>query len=529
MSVETEKLKKENEALKKEIKSLKEGLDSLRKRVDSMKSDTSVGDLKFGGGAFEFMKEGQSVFSSFREIVKDTGTLLSPDGKLFSEIAGFGEKSVKLFGDIRQGLQATKDLQEGMRAFAQVGQDARGSLVELAIRFKALGVNMSNMNNILDSSIIGFGTTAGQAKELAEEVGAIGNATGVGMREAVRNFDYAQSRMAYSGDKLLANFKNLQLTSAQTGIGFQELTNAFGDSMDTFEGSASKAGNLNAILGRSIFNSIDLLGQTESERITTMVKGIRESVDVQALSKNKFQLKAVASGLGLSVDQTRRLLSGQMSVDDALKQKQADDPRAAQMKKMAEMLGQVNGGLEQFDYLIRRTRSTMDNAIVAANMQQRKIIQQGMVAITGATNMNPADFMRTLNEMGEAVLKGGLDMSQVQDVVSTAKTALVNQIKEGKLNKEEMKNVKAAFDKLKSTVEQVGDPRAVSPSGYGSFGVYSFSDKEKISDFAKFIGDGTENAVNQALKVFEKTFSSTTFKLMIGDKDFSAAVKAVTK
>ena len=109
------------------------------------------------------------------------------------------------------------------------------------------------------------------------------------------------------------------------GVGFDKLTSSFGDTMDTFEGSASKAGSLNAILGRSVFNSIELLGQTEAERVKTIVQGIRESVDVRALSKNKFQLKAVAQGLGLTPDETRRLLTGQMSVDEALAGKESKD------------------------------------------------------------------------------------------------------------------------------------------------------------------------------------------------------------
>ena len=81
--------------------------------------------------------------------------------------------------------------------------------------------------------------------------------------------------------------------------------------MDTFQGSATKAGNLNAILGRSVFNSIDLLGKTEAERVDTIVKGVQRSIGGDVNRLGKFQLKAVAEGMGLSVEDTRRLLSGQ--------------------------------------------------------------------------------------------------------------------------------------------------------------------------------------------------------------------------
>ena len=511
--------------LQKKVDSLTKQLAGVSKKVDAAGTG-GVDEIKLGGGALDFMKEGRTVFEAFRQTVKDTGTLLDPNGELFSQIAAFGEQSVELFGGISQGIQATKDLQAGLRSFVQLGKTDRGALVDLAMRFKELGVNMSNMNSILDSSIIGFGQNTAEAKALAEEVGAIGNATGVGMREAVKNFAFAQGRMAYSTSKMKQNFKDLQLTSAQTGIGFETLTNAFGDSMDTFEGSASKAGNLNAILGRSVFNSIDLLGKTEGERVKTIVQGIRESVNVTALSKNKFQLKAVAEGLGLSVDETRRLLSGQMTVDDALKKKEGDDPRAKAMKKMAENLSKANDGLEQFDYLIRRTRTVFDNAAVAINASQRNIVRSAMGRLTG-TDANPADLLRTINEIGEAALKGGVNPSELRDVVATTTTALAKMASKGKVDEESMKAAKAAIDKMKAKVQSTGDPTALTPQQMAAFGVYTTMDKESLKEYGGFIKGGVENAVKIALAGMKAAFESTTFKLMIGQKDFKTTVEPI--
>ena len=132
--------------------------------------------------------------------------------------------------------------------------------------------------------------------------------------------------------------------------------------MDEFGGSAQKAGSLNAILGKSVFNSIDLLGKTEAQRVETIIQGIRQSVDVKALGQNKFQLKAVAEGLGLTPDETRRLLSGQMSVDQALAAKEKKDPRERALNKMAELIEtRTIPSLQDFEYQIRRTRFFTEN------------------------------------------------------------------------------------------------------------------------------------------------------------------------
>ena len=160
--------------------------------------------------------------------------------------------------------------------------------------------------------------------------------------------------------------------------------------MDEFGGSARKAGSLNAILGRSVFNSIDLLGKTEAQRVETIVQGIRKSTNVQALSRNKFQLKAVASGLGLTVDETRKLLSGQMTVDQALARKKSEDPREAAMAKMADLLNKhVNPGFEFFVKQLDKMRTATARAGVAANFEQRRVLRQ-MLEGTGIET--PADL-----------------------------------------------------------------------------------------------------------------------------------------
>ena len=56
----------------------------------------------------------------------------------------------------------------------------------------------------------------------------------------------------------------------------------------------------------------------EAERVGTIVDRIRGKVDVNALVTDKFNLKAVANQLGLSPDQTRRLLLGETSVAKAM-------------------------------------------------------------------------------------------------------------------------------------------------------------------------------------------------------------------
>jgi len=351
-------------------------------------------DFKLGGGFFDFLQEGAKVYDTNAEAIRSTGLLLDsmagPEG-LAKKFARFAETGVQIFGGIENTTKAVKDLTKNLRSFSyDLDGTIQSSLVKTLAVFKELGVGVTDFTGIIDSARIGFNMAGDDALKLARAVGAIGSATGVGMGEAMKNFRSAQSSMAYSSGKIFENFKKLQFTAAQTGVEFGKLTSAFGESMDTFEGSASKAGTLNAILGRSVFNSIDLLGQTEAQRVETIVQGIRKSTNVQALSRNKFQLKAVASGLGLTVDETRKLLSGQMTVDQALARKESKDPREAAMAKMADLLNKhVNPGFEFFVKQLDKMRTATARAGVAANFEQRRVLRQ-MLEGTGIET--PADL-----------------------------------------------------------------------------------------------------------------------------------------
>jgi hypothetical protein len=429
-------------------------------------------DFALGGGFFDFLKEGAKIYDANAEAIKSTGLLLDsmagPKG-LAKKFAQFAETGVEIFGGIENTSKAIKDLSQNMRSFSMFQDTAQSQFVKTLAVFKELGVGVADFTGILDSARIGFQMSAEDADKLARSVGAVGAATGVGMGEAMKNFRAAQSSMAYDSGKIFENFRKLQLTSAQTGIGFEKLTSAFGESMDTFEGSASKAGTLNAILGRSVFNSVELLGQTEAERVKTIVKGIRESTSVQALSKNKFQLKAVASGLGLTVDETRKLLSGQMTVDQALAKKESKDPRERASARMAELLNKhVNPGFEFFVKQLDKMRTTTARAGVSANFSQRKVLRN---LLEGTGIETPADLFIDAERALENLAARG-DSGKIGEL------------------KNQMASVVAAFSEMGNPFTD--SKKAGGPTAAEKRTAVMEKLKEKFKDFGTMLGEYRE-------------------------------------
>ena len=384
--------KKEWLSMKATIKKLQSGA----KKMQAATKGPSAEGFKVGGGQLDFMEEGAALYDLRKESFAKTGLLLDeltgPKG-FISKFAKLSESGVSIFGSIKPTLQAFEDLAGASRSFAMNQTEVQSSMGQTLAVFKELGVDVQDFSAILDSARLGFGMTGAEAEKLARSVGNIGLATGVGMGEATKNFRSAQASMAYSSKKLMENFKQLQFTAATTGVSFDKLTGAFGDSMDTFEGSAGKAGSLNAILGRSVFNSIDLLGKTEGERVSTIIKGIRKSTDVQALSKNKFQLKAVAEGLGLTPDETRKLLTGQSSVDAVLAGKAPKDPREIAISKMVELMRDgTNPELSKFIDILKKGRTELVNVGAELNAAQRTLIQGALTTAFDSTAVTPAEI-----------------------------------------------------------------------------------------------------------------------------------------
>jgi len=380
--------------------------------------DRSLGDklglgaerIRMLGGFMDIFSEGEAIYKSKIEAIRNTGLLLDEitdqEGGLIGRLSKITEDSFRFFGRIDEGIDAVGDLTKGLRSFSMTSQNAQSELVAQAAIFKKLGVEMSDFTAVIDSARLGFDMSAKSAAQLSRDIASIGNATGVGMREAMANFSKAQSSMAYDSGKLMENFKKLQLTSAQTGVSFDKLTSSFGDSMDSFEGSANKAGSLNAILGRSVFNSIDLLGKTEAERVETIIQGIKKNVDVRALGKNKFQLKAISQGLGLTPDETRRLLTGQMTVKEALAQQTKDDPRAIATKRMVQEMDKASKGLENFADILDGLRTAQGSGTVAFNTMMRGI------AKTAASNVglnvdSPAQIFELMQQQIKALAEAG--------------------------------------------------------------------------------------------------------------------------
>ena len=118
-------------------------------------------------------------------------------------------------------------------------------------------------------------------------------------------------KLAIHGQNLEGVFNNLYSASKRTGMGMSEIV-SFAEQFDTFDSAAQAAGNLNAVLGQMggapLVDTMQILEETDpAKRMQLFSDAIQQSVgDFEQLGY--YQQKAIANTMGMSVEETRRIL-----------------------------------------------------------------------------------------------------------------------------------------------------------------------------------------------------------------------------
>jgi len=157
-----------------------------------------------------------------------------------------------------------------------------------------------------------MGMSGRQAEAATRELQAFAMALNVPPQIVQRDFAQMSMSLAVHGDKIMKVFKDLQGITKDTGLSMNQLL-AITSQFDTFEGAANAAGRLNAVLGRDLFNSLEMLMTTDPyERFRKLRIGIEEAAGAFQ-DMEYYERKAIASAAGLQdVNELAMLMSGNL-------------------------------------------------------------------------------------------------------------------------------------------------------------------------------------------------------------------------
>lgn len=200
--------------------------------------------------------------------------------------------------DQKKAMEAMTGLNDSMSMFNQMSEEAQMALGATAARLSALGVDGAQAGQTFDTLINGLGLTHGAAEEATMEMAGLSKELGIASKVIMKDFNSASSELAKYGKDMVGVFKAMQGAAEATGVKFEALM-SITKQFDTFEGAATSAGKLNAILGGGVINSMDLLNATEEERVRLLIQSV-EASGKSFESMNRFERQAVASAAGIT-------------------------------------------------------------------------------------------------------------------------------------------------------------------------------------------------------------------------------------
>jgi len=278
----------------------------------------------------DFILGQDKAISSFR---KATGA-----GKEYNlQIAAISVASRKAGLTAADQGKAFTELYSSMSSFTELNKGEQNNLVETTNLLGKMGVAAGDQSKILDQMTRTLGKSAAGAAHTLRDLAGSAIDIGVAPGKMVKDFAASFGELSKFGDSAIDVFKDLAVQSKKTGIEVSRLM-AITKKFDTFEGAATAVGKLNAILGGPYLNSIDMLNASEGERIEQIRTTLQLSGQ-QFEALNRFEKMAIADALGMSVEETGRL----MKMSTAEMQMQALEAaelaeKAADMQTMMEKI-----------------------------------------------------------------------------------------------------------------------------------------------------------------------------------------------
>lgn len=204
--------------------------------------------------------------------------------------------------------------------FDYVSGAAKEELASTVALMDRLGVSTSSTSSALQNANKVLGMAAGESTRMTRELLALAG-SGLTASQAIEGFNSALPVLARYGKQAVAEFALLAKSSRALGIDISALLSTMGQ-FDTFEGAATAAGKLNAILGGDLINSMDMMTASEGERVRMMIKGIEQSGKSWD-SMNKFEKMALANAAGISdLAEASKLFGQSLSAYDSAVSKQ---------------------------------------------------------------------------------------------------------------------------------------------------------------------------------------------------------------
>ena len=510
-----------------------EGFGEATKRLKGAFKDlgTMMGEyttrLNEAKGPLEKILEAQlRIRDANEQLVKSGGDFFgafAPGSKYSNSLQNVIKLSQDFFGNAKAGTEAMVGLATGMRSFVAISSNMQAELGKTVTFMSQLGFSTDQLSKALENQAMAFGTNEKDLSNYAKTMSRVSNTLYIEPTKLLKDFDIVQRDFAYNSKDTLDVFIGLETQARKTGVSFETMASKFGGSMDTFSGVSQIAGRLNSILGTSVFNPLQLLNMNEAERAEAIRAGIQSSPMLAGRDINdlkKFELKSIASSLGMSVLETRKYLTQQGDVRQELEKTIDKRTELAGGKEGLSNLPATNNELARMQDTIRNMRFAAENLTIDAQRLASRATGEMIAGAAGsflpggteALMGREGDLMRIVEQLAG----GQLTLEDIQGAKS------IDEL----LQQADKASDRAGTGRIAGTLANI-DPRSIKGRVVGSAVAGVQLGKAGMDAIAAMLPGGE---TNPKFAVIKKVLEAGAAAVPVpGDATFAPAVTALVK
>lgn len=313
----------------------------------------------------------------------------------------------------RETLDATRMLFQNFREFSKISATDRESYIKLTSVLERIGVNSDVSSRFMSSLNKALGQNQNQIEKNTKEITNFSRALGVNAGKTLQEFTSNLSYFLRYGNNSIETFKKLSVVANKTGIEINELI-GISKGFDTFEDAASKAGQLNAILGGPFLNTLELINETDpSKRIQMIADAIKRS----GKDINQYYLSdAIGSMVGGNGVETLNRIMNQ-NLNNINEQTRALDNQGKSFQSLEEIAKNGNVTLEQYKTTVMESITGVGHLTDETNSLAKTlfglspilpVISVGLQGIAAAANIAALGNLKMAGSLMTILKIGGI-------------------------------------------------------------------------------------------------------------------------
>jgi hypothetical protein len=329
----------------------------------------------------------------------------------FKQIGEDGQETLEAFDGIMRGIGLTGEdvgsalqditnnisiMRHGVHSIGD--REIISRTANLVAGMKKLGVGTKTTTTGIDLFTRALKQTPAMALNSMLRLDGLANSLHINVNQAIQDYNSLAPTLVAYGERSIDVFAGMEAQAQATGISLANL-DKFAQKFDTFEGAATAAGKLNAILGGTHLSMMELVHADPAEKFELIKQAVADA-GVAFEDMDRRQKMVIAGALSMDVESAARLFG---SEEDFQMAGEAMDTTATKQDEMTERIKKATTAT---DLLKLKFSELADPMRDYENLIRRVSTKLGEAPVKLAQDMQKAmmGFGASAQSAGEAVI-----------------------------------------------------------------------------------------------------------------------------